>query len=1003
MLTRSNSRRSQRRPLGRSKSTTCITPGPRALGDIVGVEAERDAYIAANLSYHRAYNRHSFATPSSSRLCYGLTRSKSATGQEGLLRSGSGLGRTVEAAPLGKSCGLKKQQSVRFTGPTAQPRRRLAARANQAMPPPSQTRRPGRTSTDQQPSWSDNESQPGVSMAARSLAYQMMMEAGDSLDSHVETKLTYFGRLRKSRSMFTSSTAPTSDLDSSDSVPERLKDWLAPARLRCEEKENMASVRHGCHGLRAPRSMGFLRGHLRTADSGPSSREDDDGLPRSFSSRMLRASASRRRLRSQPSFFFRNKHRRCETSLGLAKSLRESSNDSAAPSLAFSGSSLHVFKESGLRVTARKVSRSLKSRLRGLFGRSSKSVEDTSTAATLSLSLPDCSDSESCHEMDKDCEPIAASVCRVPSGVPSLHPVSPTQQLRSRKGSLDSLQMEHHQASDDKSRVTSWTNSSANTMASQGSNAVEWERQRLSVIKENSLHIPSHKAGASGLVGSSLPPGAVVDSQRVYSALLKRLNETKGQQGASPANTHGFVPPRGSSVDQAGSQEWQAPRPFCQANGGDDVFCDDKSGISQDMSPAASVIRGTSRSGSALSAPYRIYPRPTAGEGKEVLPGATDPKPDGSMALLASPSNHLFRAASPYRRAIREAMEEAHESEHVHALDTRYLSTLSALSLPTRRPSTAGSMREAGTGYAESVYSRASDDLNQNQADKKDDLCSTPSAAHGRGLDGHDCKLQAGHGRDASSASSVEWKTWLSANVSKLETPATSVGNESRPDAGYALPMFGHVREEAEIDSPGEVATCETPLRKQATKTACQHVAATPCSGRQEEEEEEAAAAAAAAAASVDENTPPAHLGKSKTPLRRGLRAMPSLPSVKQSRRGVAALPRMRSLNTLGYDTSPSTRDEQLLKRRVRRLGPVASATSSPGLSAAMERQFGKAGCATPVSCSPRRGVDAKADWEAQVMGSKRMVDLFLSSRRRGVAGSMAETESSDLSSAAFI
>ncbi|PHH80999.1 hypothetical protein CDD82_1380 [Ophiocordyceps australis] len=992
MLTRSNSRRSQRRPLGRSKSTTCITSGPRALGEIVGVEAERDAYIAANLSYHRAYNRHSFATPSSSRLCYGLTRSKSATGQEGLLRSGSGLARAAEPAPLAKGCGLKKKQSIRFTGPTAQPRRLLAARANQPMPLPSQTRRPARTSIDQQPSWSDNDSQPGVSMAARSLAYQMMMEAGDSLDTHPGTKLTYFGRLRKSRSMFTSSTAPTSDLDSSDSVPDRLKDWLAPPRLRCEEKENMASMRHGCHGLRAQRSMGFLRGHCRTADSGPSSREDDDALGQGFSSRLLRGSTSRRRLRSQPSFFFRNKHRRCETSLGLAKSLRESSNDSAAPSLAFSGSSLQVFKESGLRVTARKVSRSLKSRLRGLFGRSSKSIEDTSTAATQSLSLPDCSDSESCHQMDKDCELIAASVCRVPSGVPSLHPVSPTQQLRSRKGSLDSLRMDHHQASDDKSRVTSWTNSSANTMASQGSNAVEWERQRLSVIKENSLHIPSQKTANSGLVGSTLPPGAVVDSQRVYSALLKRLNETtKRQQGKSPVNTHDFVPPRGSSVDQTGPQEWQTPRPFCQANSGDDVFRDDKSRVSQDMSPAASVIRGASRSGSALSVPYRIYPRPdAAGDGKGALPSATDSKPEGNMALLASPNSHLFRATSPYRRAIREAMEEAQESEHVHALDTRYLSTLSALSLPTRRPSTAGSMRDAGTGYAESVYS---DDLTRNQAEDKDDACSTPSAPYGRGVSGNGCKLQAGHGRDQSSASSVEWKTWLSANVSKLETTATSVDNESHPGASYALPLFGHVREEAEIDSPADVATCETPLGKQAIKTACPHVtqiATTPCSGGPEE-----------AAGCVDENARPAHLDKSKSALRRGLRAMPSLPSVKQSPRGMA-LPRMRSLNTLGYDTSPSTRDEQLLKRRVRRLGPAASATPSPGLTAAIERQFGKV-ATTPVSCSsPRRGVDAKTDWEAQVMGSKRMVDLFLSSRRRGVAGSMAETESSDLS-VAFI
>ena len=94
----------------------------------------------------------------------------------------------------------------------------------------------------------------------------------------------------------------------------------------------------------------------------------------------------------------------------------------------------------------------------------------------------------------------------------------------------------------------------------------------------------------------------------------------------------------------------------------------------------------------------------------------------------------------------------------------------------------------------------------------------------------------------------------------------------------------------------------------------------------------------------------------------------------------------------------------------------VSPAKSSPGLTAAFERQFGRSssgsqghdfgrssdqGFMTPRSVlDSRTGSEQDAlDWEAQKLGSKRMVDLFLSSRRKRIKGSETSTES-DVSAA---
>ncbi|POR35762.1 Uncharacterized protein TPAR_04038 [Tolypocladium paradoxum] len=1070
MLRRNSSRSKQRRPLGRSKSTNSIFRSPiTSLVSIAPLVAERDAHIAATLSYHRAQaqGRHSCDMPATSRglgSC-ALGRSKSVASETNLSRSSSVKDRH-ESSP--GNCRLQKQQSVRFAGPNARPRRPLAARANQAMILPANSRPDAiqhATKGHAQLSSSENGSQLCNSDATRSFGcVDRLPHISLAIDDNVGSMSPAPGRLRKSRSMFTSSIQPTSEFDVSDGPTERLKEWLAMPRHHSEDKENEPARGFGAHGLRAPKSMSFLRGHIGHGHSQTSSRAENDLSCHLVPDRLPYQSGSRRRLRSHSSMFFRSKHRRCETSVGLPKSLRNSSNNSAALSSAFSGNTIPVMKQSGLRVTARKVSRTLKSKFKGLFGRP-RSADDM-MGATLNLPRSSDSDGESCHGMDDAPGHEEASMYRVTSHVPSLHAVPSNQQLRSRQGSLESIRGEQTLTSDDKSRVTSWANSSANTVLSQSSVA-DWERQRLSVIKENGMHVPSSTMtrpknipAGPGAPRTTPPPAPPIDSQRVYSALLKRLNETRHQEGkadnAEIAETPGFVPARSSSVEQAGSQDWSPPTIRCvQAD--DDVFRD-KPGTPSSQgvlgSPAESVVRGRKRSGSMRSASYKAYPNPTAGDGMGLSPYKFGQRPDldpprslahRSSAFFASPSCHLFRTASPFRRALQETMKEAQEGEHTHALDTRYLSTLSALSLPTRRPSTAGSERDIRMMYAESVYSCATEDARPcppRDNATMDDNALSPRKFHRHGdatifVDQPAYKTVPAHSRDFSSASSVEWKTWLSANVSKLETPSTTLNTDTR-EMSYSLPPSGHVREAAEIESPGDATKLEgLNLGRLGNVTPVKSLVDSPRQRSTHAGSKKTLDPRRKPSLAVDENSPPTTGERARDPRANGppaipsrssLRTVPSLPSVKAStgRRKARAglvLPRMRSLNTIA-NMSPPTREEQLLKRRARaRLGAAgaSSAKSSPGLTAAVKRQFGKASTGSPMrgpgwspeqdGRTPRMEGDESpeatasgSDWDAQVMGSKRMVDLFLSSRRKRIKGSKTGTDTEGESmSAAFL
>ncbi|KAL7970763.1 hypothetical protein HDV63DRAFT_374463 [Trichoderma sp. SZMC 28014] len=646
-----------------------------------------------------------------------------------------------------------------------------------------------------------------------------------------------------------------------------------------------------------------------------------------------------------------------------------------------------------------------------------------------------------------------------PSRIPSFHTVPASQQLKSRQGSFANVEIEDCPSSDDKSRVTSWTDSTAATINHQPRSA-NWSRQYAfsSEAAESGTLSSSHNQAPISSNHNS-HRGPAVNSQRVYSALIKKLQETKQRQSQSLGESHATLDASEADSPQSNSTIRRQPR-WIRYEGSTNTIrhVQEEDDVFQDRAGKAEISRSSSASSNSIitgSPQKRLsrggYPNAAldkdcaAALGENTVDAQVAPETQRSLissrssAFFASPTCHLFRTTSPYRRALQATMKATQANEQPQTPGTKYLSSLSALSLPTRRSSTDGSDADERMAYADSVYSNSSEKKVSSpsksmkhtpmKTDHGDVTIFLPVETQRPSL-----SLSARHAREVSSSSSVEWKTWLSANVSKLETSSTTLRTDFPEEPSSAPRHSKHIREKTEIEPEGDgllqdVLVGGLPLRVAADKDNRPSALTTAS----QPPKFQLANPWHSQSPGTNENSPPVTGTRSRNmcskdtspALSKGnLRTIPSVPnvtkSVKTNSEAPLEIPRMRSLNTLAKPCSPMS-DEIRLRRqsRTRLRANDASAKSSPGLTTAFERQFGVSKTGSPgiwkakeplskADGIPRSEADAGIDdmgrreLDAQVMGSKRMVDLFLSSRRKRTASSQMG-RSSDSLSAAFI
>jgi hypothetical protein len=378
------------------------------------------------------------------------------------------------------------------------------------------------------------------------------------------------------------------------------------------------------------------------------------------------------------------------------------------------------------------------------------------------------------------------------------------------------------------------------------------------------------------------------------------------------------------------------------------------------------------------------------------------------------------RSTSPYRRALAEAdySPVVITSEEPVGPSPRVIFPPPVLTCSDPQGSEIRKHADKGKAYTESVYSRTTSGH-------------PPAAESSQSLafvDG-DFPFRKGSSvilvdratyrpappmhRVTSPAGSVEWKGWLSAGVTALKK---SKETDDTIQINYALPSmpksFGHMREHAQItDEDVGVSQPKVHLPKQPVGIIQQNLPQTiqlkPILKQN--------VSTPLANIPIPPPLPPPPL-----PIRSPIR-------LTQSRTSLRSVDTINTNRTMSV-TSSSMKQTQVNGKKMRRPRSSTNVLTadkstklvkrsgvrlhnnqpSPGISSAVEKQFGSVGSRTQYSgrenYSPAdvlrdeqynadgAGLMGPGEADTQATGSKRMVDLFLSSRRKRVAGSDEST-----------
>lgn len=1007
--------------------------------------AQRDAHIAAHQAFTRAQGRSSVEMalfpppPSPSPLRHARPHDGSAGGGN---------------PTVGENPSIPRRQSVRFVGPCT------VAKGSRERP---QT--PGSAvhgAVD--PANIVESSRAGTSASAHSSKvvadYLHVLNAEDNVytpEDDVASVPSSYQRLRRSQSLHPSrGVGHARDSGESYLLP------VAGPRREVRTSMSMRTLNSG-HGkenlkpqkvptLKAPKSMSFLKGRrgrvssITSHDSGNATRVNTE--------------PTQPPLRTKTSSFFGSKTRRSERAeSGLRRTLRSSSsNAELVPPSADTGLPLPKGTRGSLRIKARKASKTLKNKLLNLF---------SSTKGDDEAELPDQHVKSQKKHPDHDFVSFVTgpdehnpkgSLHSNDANMSEVYSAPHGSRVCSGKASLPAFG-EHawgqgsndERALDDKSRVTSWTNSGPSTLTSEQQLAwKEWEKQQLSIIKENGAHCPSPSLrrqaigkhilqSKESLIGQPLPPGPTVDSQRVYAALMERLAETtqlaqvveqqrKSLAEATPAPLQASTKPDFEDYEDNGAKP--APLTVRRATSKESLTAND--GDSNIHGGASSNRVGH---GNRLSPPVTLTPW----NGNHSAAGAHGvASAERTNAFFGSPEAHLFRTISPYRRALRKSMEEAEDDMHGRNSGDRIISDYGT---EIRRPD--GACYD--DAYSESVYSSdepAAGSATNPMQSLTEVVQGPPSSAGNMSMsvDPPVTYRPTGH-RVVSSVSSIDWKTWLSANVARLE-PSPSPPRPSEVE--YALPSMphsfgqGHVREAAQIEEDEEPrhahqslpATHKPTLPSSALTTFESNAAKTspiqksifrttpPAASVLTEIDN--SSSLSERRESFDRPLPSPDLPPpipARSPLRKvpypvmaGVESTKELSSrlpVPEEGHSPAHKPSMNRLRELNNATdSPWTLAPKPTRLQKKRSGflytpsVAKSEATNPGLSAAVEKQFGAA-CKTPAASDENKENEVSGNSggmrkpghlgsviDERSAKGRRMVDVFLSSRRKRMASS---------------
>ena len=708
---------------------------------------------------------------------------------------------------------LERRHSVRFAGPTAIPSRNRSITRRETLG--ARARHHPYESELQPKSQNIEPSIPSDGRISDGLA-QSSGEFGESDNASAPSS---YRKLRKAKSLFSPGKAPSAVF--SDGVPYGKRHF---------RRQSFHSSDAYNEPLRVPdprlrKSYSFLRGVTDHVSHSSRQYATSDAAVQLARDQYLRQ-LEQQRLKEQSSFLGLGNRRKPPKA--FRRTVRTSSTNSATTSSLVPA---EPQKTKDISYKARSLSQTIKKKIKRVFKRYTD-AEDTVPVQHVSATHPHYGDYISTSDGKEQRyppvpEPDAELLLRVGSRESVTYAAPAFVDKIARPGSIRSAYSDDDDEGNTKSRVTSWTDSTAANTINMPKTL---ERKRLSVIREDGgPHQPSsstrqYEGISDGYAGFRQPvrqssAGRItgpIDTHRIFSALQKKIDENN-RETALDDNDSGTD---SSSGHRKGRLSKPTPRRTTSLRKGvkpRDDSIPHSHGAKLSDSPIFSPSAMESFNNNFYQVEYQSanqeHQQQSFLDSRKSMTLQQIAEMDDRGILLPKrplhevksaffpPSMHIERSSpSPYRRVMHASNETEAESQSCVNLKHRPLSEgpVSAI---------AGRLRAGSVTGSDSVYSRSSGgDTPKGTRSSTSIAMSEGSGEAGTAIiiTGHPNKMEqtahpvvAPHG-NSSVASSGNWRNFMATQVASLENYGT---RQEPKDHVHPVKDSGHKRENAQLDS----------------------------------------------------------------------------------------------------------------------------------------------------------------------------------------------------------
>ena len=707
---------------------------------------------------------------------------------------------------------LERRQSVRFAGPTAIPSRNRSITRREPL---GARARHHPNESELQPKFQKIE--PSIPSDGR-LLEALARSSGEFGEGDNASAPSSYRKLRKAKSLFSPGKAPSAVF--SDGVPYGKRHFRSQSFQSSDAYNEPLRV----PDPRLRKSYSFLRGVTDHVSSSSRQYASSDAAVQLARDQYLRQ-LEQQRLKEQSSFLGLGKRRKSPKA--FRRTVRTSSTNSATTSSLVPA---EPQKTQAIGHKARSLSQTIKKKIKQVFKRYTD-AEDTVPVQHVKATHPHYGDYISTSDGKEQRyppvpEPDAELLLRVGSRESVTYTAPMFVDKIARPGSIRSASSDDDE-SNTKSRVTSWTDSTAaNTI----NIPKTLERKRLSVIREDGgPHQPSsstrqYDGTGDGYAGFRQPVrqssvGRItgpIDTHRIFSALQKKIDEnnretalddnesgtdsSSGHREARPSKpTPGRKPsiqkgvkPRDESIPHPHGAKLSNPpifSPSAMESFNNNFFQVQNQSVNQEHQQQNFL---NSRKSMTLQQIAEMDERGI------LLPKR--PLHEVKSAFFP-PSMHIERSSpSPYRRVMHASNETEADSQSCVNMKNRPLSEepISAI---------AGKLCTGSVNGSDSVYSRSSGGNTPNGTRSSTSIAISESSGEAGTaiiINGHPNKVEqtahpvvTQHG-NLSVASSGNWRNFMATQVASLENYGT---RQEPKDHVHPVKDSGHKRENAQLDS----------------------------------------------------------------------------------------------------------------------------------------------------------------------------------------------------------